>query len=189
MTMKRVIEKLMNHLGLTGDATEDAILEKMQGLPAMTAVADVQNSLRDLQGKHDAVVANMKKVEGDLVNRHLAEFEGVISEGTKAFWSEQLLQNRDGALAALGDLVKLRDAGGNGAAGGGATETTRKPLHNRATARPVPPAQSGAAAGAGQGGEADSKAVKIRNRAHEIAKAEGVAFSAAFRRAEKEVIG
>ena len=187
--MKAVIERLVNHLGLAVDATEDVILEKMAGLPTLTAVADVQNSLRDLQGKHDAVVTNLKKVEGDLVNRHLADFAGVISDGSKEFWSEQLLQNRDGALAALGDLVTLRDAGGKGSAGGGETETTRKPLHNRATARPVPPAQSGAAAGAGQGGEADSKAVKIRNRAHEIAKAEGVAFSTAFRRAEKEVLG
>jgi phage I-like protein len=184
LTMKRVIEKLMNHLGLTGDATEDAILEKMQGLPAMTAVADVQNSLRDLQGKHDAVVANLKKAEGDLVNRHLAEFEGVISNESREFWAGQLLENRDGALAALGDLVKLRDAGGKVEAGCREPESTRKPLHNRATARPVPPGQ-----GAAQGGEADSKAVKIRNRAHEIAKAEGVAFSTAFRRAEKEVLG
>ncbi|MEI6150014.1 MAG: hypothetical protein WCS01_13015, partial [bacterium] len=33
--MKRVIEKLMNHLGLPGDASEDVILEKMQGLPGL----------------------------------------------------------------------------------------------------------------------------------------------------------
>ena len=189
--MKNVIERLVNHLGLAPDANEAAILEKMAGLPALTAVVDVQNSLRDLQVKHDAVVANLKKVEGDLVNRHLSDFEGVISDGSKGFWSEQLLQNRESALVALGDLVKLRDAGGTSTGlgagkadtGVGETGTTRKPLHNRATARPVIPGQTD------RSGESDSKAVKIRNRAHEIAKAEGVPFSVAFRRAEKEVIG
>ena len=180
--MKAVIERLVNHLGLAADATEAAILEKMAGLPAVTVVTELQNSLRDLQTKHDALVANLKKAEGELVNRHLADFEGVSSEGSKAFWTEQLLQNRDGAVAALGDLQKLRDAGKGGDVGGGDAGSTRRPLHNRATARPVPPGQAG-------GGDTDSKAVKIRNRAHEIAKAEKVPFSTAFRRAEKEIAG
>jgi len=38
-------------------------------------------------------------------------------------------------------------------------------------------------------GEAESKAVKIRNRAQEIVKLEKVPFSVAFRRAEGEVVG
>ena len=181
--MKSVIERLVNHLGLAADATETVILEKMAGLPSLTAVTDLQNSLRDLQGKHDGVVANLKKVEGELVNRHLEDFEGVVSDGSKAFWAEQLVQNREGALAALGDLVKFRDAAGKGDTGGGDATPTRKPLHNRATARPVPPGQGD------RGGDGESKAVKIRNRAHEIAKAEGVPFAVAFRRAEKEIAG
>jgi hypothetical protein len=37
------------------------------------------------------------------------------------------------------------------------------------------------------GAVTDSRAVKIRNRAHEIARSDKVAFSVAFRRAEKEV--
>ena len=181
--MKAVIERLVNHLGLAADACEAVILEKMTGLPTLSAMTDLQNSLSDLQGKHDVVVANLKKVEGELVNGHLADFEGVISDGSKAFWAEQLVQNRDGALAALGDLVKFRDAADMGDAGGGEATPTRKPLHNRATARPIPPGQGD------RGGDGESKAVKIRNRAHEIEKAEGVPFAVAFRRAEKEVIG
>ncbi len=214
LTMKRVMEKLVNHLGLPGDATEDAILEKMQGLPGLTAVTDLQNSLKQTQDERDALKADLqnsvkqaqadrdalqgklKGAEDELVNRHLAEFEGVISDATKPFWTEQLLKNREGALAALGDVAKKRDEGGNLKPEGGEdsrqTATgkdggqtgTRKPLHNRATVRPVIP---GVATGAAQGGQAESKAVKIRNRAHEIAKGEGVAFSAAFRRAEKEI--
>lgn len=182
LTMKRVIETLVNHLGLGADATEDAILEKMQGLPGLTAVADLQNSLRDLQGKHDALATELKEVEGELVNRHLTDFEGVISDGAKAFWSEQLLRNREGALVALGDMKKGAEARGAAEDGRG-DAGTRKPLHNRATARPVPPGQGA------QGSESDGKAVKIRNRAHELVKAEGVPFTVAFRRAEKEVTG
>ncbi len=185
--MKRVIEQLMNHLGLAGDATEDAILEKMQGLPGLTAVADLQNSLRDLQGKHDALATDLKKVEGELVNRHLTDFEGVISDGAKAFWSEQLLRNREGALVALGDMKKGAEARGSVEDGRG-DAGTRKPLHNRATARPVPTGQGGASPSASSGSP-DGRAVKIRNRAHELVKAERIPFSVAFRRAEKEVTG
>ena len=184
--MKAVIEKLVNHLGLAADATEAVILEKMGGLISATVVTELQNSLTALQTKHDGLVANLKIVEGELVNRHLAEFEGVISEGAKPFWAEQLIQNRNGALAALGDLREM--AGKGVIAPEPSKELTkdggRKPLHNRATARPIPPAQGDQTGAAG-----DSKAVKIRNRAHEIAKAEKIPFGVAFRRAEKEVIG
>jgi hypothetical protein len=185
--MKSVIEKLMNHLGLAADATEAVILEKMAGLPSLTAVTELQNSLRDLQGKHDALVANLKTVEGELVNRHLVEFEGLISDGSKAFWAGQLVANRAGALAALNDLRELagKETPTTDPAPSTGSGQARRPLHNRATARPVPPGQGATATGA----EGESKAVTIRNRAHEIAKAEGVPFGVAFRRAEREVIG
>jgi phage I-like protein len=180
--MKAVIEKLVNHLGLAADATEALILEKMGGLLTAVAVTDLQNSLTALQGKHDALVTNLKAVEGELVNRHLADFEGVISETTKPFWTEQLIQNRAGTLAVLGDLVRLNDEGKSMNDERKETPQTRKPLHNRATARPVPPQ-------GGQTGDGDSKAVKIRNRAHEIVSAEKIPFGVAFRRAEREIIG
>ena len=77
--MKRVTEKLTNHLGLPGDASEDAILEKMQGLPVLTAVADLQYSLKQALGERDALQVELKGAEDEIVNRHLAEFEGVIS--------------------------------------------------------------------------------------------------------------
>jgi phage I-like protein len=184
--MKAVIEKLVNHLGLAADATEVVILEKMGGLISATVVTELQNSLSALQTKHDGLVANLKTVEDELVNRHLADFEGLINEGSKPFWAQQLIQNRVGALAALGDL---REMAGNAAAApdtskGGNKETTRKPLHNRATAKPVPPGQGGQTRA-----DSDSKAMKIRNRAQEIASAEKIPFIVAFRRAEREVVG
>ena len=185
-SMKAVIEKLVNHLGLAADATEAVILEKMGGLISATVVTELQNSLSALQTKHDGLVANLKTVEGELVNRHMAEFEGVISEGAKPFWTEQLIQNRVGALAALGDMREMADkvVAASEPSKDLTKDAGRKPLHNRATARPIPPAQGDQPGAAG-----DSKAVKIRNRAHEIAKAEKIPFGVAFRRAEKEVIG
>jgi len=191
-TMKRVIEKLVNHLGLAGDATEDLILEKMQGLPGLTAVTDLQNSLTQAQGERDALQGKLKGAEDELVNRHLAEFEGVVTEKTKGFWTEQLLKNRQAALEALGDVAKKRDEGGNlkpeSEKTGAKEDSSRRPLHNRATARPVIPGAVGVGPSTGSG-SSEGRAVKIRNRAHEIAKGEGVAFSVAFRRAEKEICG
>jgi hypothetical protein len=194
-TMKRVIEKLTNHLGIPGDATEDVILEKMLGLPGLTVVADLQNSLKQALGERDALQKEFNGAEDELVNRHLAEFEGVISDATKPFWAEQLLKNRDLALTALADIASLRQAGRDEptpASGHpskeGIQSATRRPLHNRATARPVIPGQGGASTGSAGAGAADGRAGKIRNRAHEIAKGEKIPFSVAFRRAEKEVL-
>jgi hypothetical protein len=115
-----------------------------------------------------------------VVAGHLVEFGSVITNDNREFWKGQLLTNRTAALVALKDVLRLKTEGGKAPAAGG---TGRTPLHNRATARPVIPGQGE------RDGEADGKAVKIRNRAHEIAKAEGVPFSAAFRRAETEVVG
>jgi len=182
--MKSVIEKLVNHLGLAADATEAVILERMAGLPSLNAVTELQNSLAAARTELDALKGTLKTVEGELVNRHLEEFAGVVTEKTKGFWTEQLVANRAGAVAALADLRELTEKEPTPAPSKeGNKEGTRKPLHNRVTARPVIPGQGGG----GDGG--DSKAVKIRNRAHEIAKAEGLAFGVAFRRAEREIVG
>ena len=201
--MKAVIEKLVNHLGLAADATEAVILEKMGGLISATVVTELQNSLSVLQKKHDGLVANLKTVEDELVNRHLADFEGLINEGSKPFWAQQLIQNRAGALTVLGDLREMAGTATSAVdttTGGNKESTTssagstgspqagsgqgRKPLHNRANARPVPSSQSGQS-----GPDGDSKAMKIRNRAQEIAVAEKIPFIVAFRRAEREVVG
>jgi hypothetical protein len=142
-------------------------------------VVDLRNALTAAQGEVETLKGTLKGVEGELVNRHLAEFEGVVTEKTKGFWTEQLMANRAGALATLAELASQREAGG----GKGDEAANRRPLHNRAAARPVIPGVGTPA------GETESKAVKIRNRAHEIAAAEKVPFGVAFRRAEREVAG
>lgn len=63
----------------------------------------------------------------------------------------------------------------------GADRSAPRPLHNRAEARVEAAGAAGGAAGSGE-----DRAAKIRNRAQEVARRDGVSFSAAFRLAEQE---
>ena len=190
--MKKVIEALLNRLGLASDAKEEDVLAAMKKLPSGDDFSALQNSLTEAQGEKDALVKDVESLEQELVNRDLAEFEDVITDNTRAFWTEQLIQNREGARGALGELVSQRSdppqSRDNGKAGGqaAADSRTRKPLHNRREARPLP--RTGAGGDQADAGK-ETLAVKIRNRAHELARNEKIAFSVAFRRAERELIG
>ncbi len=141
-------------------------------------VEELKNSLAFEKGKNKVLFDEVRKLEDEFVNRTVEEFDAVISDQSREFWRGQLLSNRDAAIVALGEL-QVAKQGAAGADGAG-----RRPIHNRAIARPVPPA---VVAGAAGDGVADAKAVKVRNRAHAIAKTERLAFSEAFRRAEREV--
>ena len=132
------------------------------------------NALRFEREKNKILLDEVIALEDALVNRQMEEFDAVISDDTREFWREQLLSNREKAETALRELAQAKSAdGGDG--------SRRRPLHNRQTARPVRPGEREV------GGAAEGKAVKIRNRAHELSKAEGIPFSTAFRRAEKEI--
>ena len=141
-------------------------------------VEDLKNSLAFEKGKNKVLLDEVRKLEDEIVNRTVEEFDAVISDQSREFWRGQLLSNRDEAMVALGELQLAKQGGVDGA--------TRRPLHNRAIARPVPPAVVAGAAGGGADNPADVRAVKVRNRAHAIAKTERLAFSEAFRRAERE---
>jgi len=179
--MKKVIEALINRLKLSADASEEDVLAAVEKMPTVEDFEALQNSQRELQEKHDELLDDVKSLEGEIVNRHLVDFEAVISEESKPFWTEQLLGNRDAALGALGELARAKST----EAKPNAEKNTRKPLHNRQTARP----QSRSADGSPSPDADESKAVKIRNRAHELCNTEGIPFSVAFRRAETELIG
>jgi len=131
------------------------------------------NALRFEQEKNKVLLDEVISLEDALVNRQMEEFDAVISDDTREFWREQLLSNREKAETALRELAQAKSVD----AGDG---SRRRPLHNRQTARPARPGDREA------GGAAEGKAVKIRNRAHELCKTEGIPFSTAFRRAEKE---
>jgi len=143
------------------------------------------NSLQMEQAKNKVLLDEVIALEDEVVNRCMADFDAVVSDETREFWREQLLSNRDAATAALTEMARAKQPF-DGAQGGVAGR--RRPLHNRALARPVIPAAGTGGTGAG-GNDTDDRAAKIRNRAHEIGKAERIPFSAAFRRAEKECGG
>lgn len=136
----------------------------------------IMNALSFEREKNKVLLDEVIALEDVLVNRQMAEFDAVISDDTREFWREQLLANREKAETALRELAQAKVGDGEG--------SRRRPLHNRATARPVRPGDRDAG-----GGAAEGKAVKIRNRAHELSKSEGIPFSTAFRRAEKEICG
>ncbi len=137
------------------------------------------NAFRFEQEKNKILLDEVIALEDALVNRQMAEFDAVISDDTRDFWREQLLSNREKAEGALRELVQAK--------GGTEDGSRRRPLHNRATARPQNRGADGSPAA--DGGAAAGVAVKIRNRAHELRKTEGIPFSTAFRRAEKEICG
>jgi len=137
------------------------------------------NALRFEREKNKVLLDEVISLEDALVNRQMEEFDAVISDDTREFWREQLLANREKAETALRELAQAKSAdGGDG--------SRRRPLHNRQTARPAQGGPTGGGASAGSGA-AEGKAVRIRNRAHELCKTEGIPFSTAFRRAEKEI--
>lgn len=158
---------------------------------AKGAGADVEalvNSLRLEREKNEVLLAEVVALEDELVNRQLGDFAGVISEHTKDFWREQLLSNRDAAASALEELREAKLAAEGVKAAG---TDTKRPLHNRESARMVTRrglVGQDVVAGAGDA-NAESKAVRIRNRAQELCKAERIPFSTAFQRAEKEICG
>ena len=151
-------------------------------------LATLTNALRFEREKNQVLLGEVVALEDELVNRQMADYASVISESTRDFWREQLLSNREAALAALGELAQVKDEAGRLKDEGGGGGRNGRPLHNRETVRPT--LRRGFA---GEGGtaepEADSTAVRIRNRAHELSKLERIPFSTAFRRAERELGG
>jgi hypothetical protein len=153
-------------------------------------VEELTVALANRTTERDLLASQMVVLEDELVNHSLEEFEAVISDATREYWRGQLLENRSETITALREIVgRLQAAEAGGAAGGaasGAASGIRRPLHNRSQARPAVPRE----VGAGDGVTAtDERAAKIRNRAHEISRADRVAFPVAFRRAEMEIAG
>jgi len=150
---------------------------------AVVVPATLEEALAALaseQAKTTTLLTEVVALEDEIVNRCMSDFAGVVSDESREYWREQLLTNRKGAVVALTELATAKKATAP------AAPAVRQPMHNRATARPVAPAVVG---GGGTDADADGKAAKIRNRAHEISGAERVPFSAAFRRAERELGG
>ena len=164
-----------------------------------TEAEQLANALQFEKAKNEVLLGEVVALEDAIVNRCMEDFNAVVSDETRNDWRELLLTNRDMAIGLLTELARAKQVLGVGGALGRDPSTgsgqARRPMHNRAVVRPVAPAgvggggSGGPSAGSGQASEADDRAAKIRNRAHEISKVERVPFSAAFRRAEREISG
>jgi len=161
-----------------------AQVKSMLDLPATATdielITVLVNLVANLQEKYEGLLADAVAMEDKLTNRDLADYADVVDEATSPFWKEQLLTNRSVALEALNALRARLAPPAPPAEPPPDTRTI--PLRNRLAAvdRTVETLASGTVP------LNASEAVKIRNRAHEIAKADGVPFLIAFSRAEKE---
>jgi len=136
-----------------------------------------QAAVASLRVENTVLRNQLCQADGILANNELKAFASVVTAESQGYWVERLLANKKATLAVLQGLVDGKKAGP-------ASVVPPAPLHNRNTARPVPPAVV-----AGSSGADDGKMAKIRNRAHEICAADRVPFSIAFRRAEAEIGG
>ncbi len=170
--MTKVIEWLQNRQWLQAGADEAQAVAAMADLPTPEQWREIQAALANARTEVEAAKTELANARATQADRELAEFAGLVDKSWE-FWKQQLLQNREQTLAVLRDLAALR-AGAKPELPGSAPVA---PLHNRQTARtPV-------------AGGSESVAVRIRNRAGEIEKAEHISFLAAFCRAEGELLG
>lgn len=140
------------------------------------------NLVANLQEKYEGLLQDAVAMEDNVLNRDLADYSDVIDEQTEPFWKEQILQNRAMALQAL-DTLRQRLTTPEPAPEPPQEERVI-PLRNRLAA--IERTVANVAEPVATTPERDMAAFKIRNRAHEIAKAEGVPFIIAFARAEGE---
>ena len=162
-----------------------AQLKQMLKLPETATETDIITALvqliAQLQQKYDALLGDAVALEDDVANRYLADFEDLIPNESREFWKSSLLHNRDETLGILLGLRKVRDEAKPAPAAEPKPEA--KPLfRNRlVVARTVSElAEESPAASI-------SRAVAIRNRAHQIRSTEKIPYALAFSRAEREI--
>lgn len=146
-------------------------------------VRSLEEELATEKAKNEVLLEQILKSENTLAEKDVEGFADVIPNEDRGFWRGQFLENRE---AAVGILNRMRERVSPAAKSEAAPAAAAvppvavpKPLHNRETARPAV-AEKGAAGGA-------DRAAKLRNRAQEIARLNGCAFTVAFRAAEQEL--
>ena len=145
-------------------------------------VKSLEEALATEKAKNEVLMEQILKAENGLAEKDVEGFADVIPNEDREFWRGQFLENRENATAILSRMrgrvvpVTKSEAAPPVAV---PPVAVPKPLHNRETAKPAV-AEKGAAGGA-------DRAAKLRNRAQEIARLNGCAFTVAFRAAENEL--
>ncbi|MDD3276736.1 MAG: phage protease [Kiritimatiellales bacterium] len=159
----------------------DALLNKLN-LPADTAEADLIAAIENMATADEvaALTNRAETAESSLADQQAAQLEADADAFCEA--NAALIENRDEVRARFIENRELTEAVFKNLKTQKPAVSTaadsRRPLHNR---------DSKVAATRNRDASAsESRAVKIRNRAAEIMKAEGIVYTDAFRRAEQE---
>ena len=165
-SMQHILEALLNKLNLSADTAEGAILTAIENMTPPAEVAALLNRAETAETQLAAFQQTQLEADADaFLTAHAAHIEN--RDAVRA----QFIENRTMTEALFKNLktptVSQPQA------------PSPKPLHNRDSK--VQATHNRAAA------TSESKAAKIRNRAAEIMKTERVAYTEAFRRAEKEL--
>lgn len=167
-----------------------AQVKTMLDLPATATdielITVLVNLVANLQEKYEGLLSDAVAMEDNLTNRDLADFADVIDESAVPFWKEQILVNRTAALEALNGLTKRLQPEPQPEEPAAEPEPVRTiPLRNRLAA--IDRTIETVATEQPAEGERDPVAFRIRNRAHELARADNIPFIIAFNRAEREI--
>jgi phage I-like protein len=164
-------------------AIVDALLKKLD-LPPEADANVIQSAIENITppGEVEALVNRAETAEGKIADLEKAQLEA----DAEAFLDEHadVIENRDEVRAQFIENRQLTEAVFKNLKAPQTVrqpaQDTRRPLHNRDSkikATHNRDAQSGT----------EARAMKIRNRASEIMKTEGVGYPDAFRRAEQEI--
>jgi phage I-like protein len=161
----------------------DALLNKLN-LPADTAEADLIAAIENMATPDEttALTNRAETAESSLADLQAAQLEADADAFCEA--NAALIENRDEVRAQFIENRSLTESVFKNLKAPVSPDTrhptldTRKPLHNRDSKIAATRNRDAAAS--------ESRAVKIRNRASEIMKAEGIVYTDAFRRAEQE---
>lgn len=155
------------------------------GLPPESSDADVISVLvaivANLQARYEATLDESVKGEAAIANREFAPFAAKVPAGQHEFWVSNLIVNREATLAALkvfSDTAPSASVPPAPPVPALPAVAGPLPLVNRASAVPAP-------VNPGLPGDA-LLAVRIRNRANELAKT-GLAWREAFESAAREI--
>lgn len=139
------------------------------------------NLVANLQEKYEGLLADAVALEDNLTNRELEQYRDVIEPQQEQFWREQLIQNRTAAVEAL-EGIRSRIPAPTPEPEPAKPDSRTIPMRNRLAAidRTIETVAQE------QDPVADRVASKIRNRAHQLSKDEGIPFIIAFDRATRE---
>ena len=153
-------------------------------MEAKEVIGSLQNELAMEQAKNAVLLEKLLELEDGVAESRLSEFDDVIPNEDRDYWRGQFLENGKKAADFLGRLrnrlaavpAKAADA----AAAAEAKPAAPRPMHNRGEVVAKAPVTAAVPERSGE------VAARIRNRAQEISRKEGVSYTVAFARAERE---